>query len=155
MEAMDSIQSVVRAVRNVRAMTMVGERMPLAATVVAKRPADREMLARHHATCSTIAFLSRLDVVEAAERPPASAVAVAGAIEVYVPLSADVDLSKLKDVLEKRLAKGKSGLEGIDKKLANEAFVAKADPAVVAAERQRREELRLENELIARNLAGM
>jgi valyl-tRNA synthetase len=155
MEAMESIQSVVRAVRNVRAMTMVGERTPLAATVVAKRASDRELLTRHQKTCSTIAFLSQITVVESASRPPASAVAVAGAVEVFVPLSADVDLSKLKDVLDKRLIKGKTALEGVDKKLANESFVSKADPQVVAAERARREEIRLENELIARNLAGM
>ncbi|HTF89658.1 MAG TPA: valine--tRNA ligase [Planctomycetota bacterium] len=155
MEAMESIQALVRAVRNVRAMTMVGERAPLAALVVAKRASDRELLTRHQKTATTIAFLSELRVVESAERPPASAVAVAGAIEVFVPLSSDVDLSKLKDVLERRLAKGKSALEAVDKKLANAAFVEKADAQIVAAERQRREEIRLENELIARNLAGM
>jgi len=154
-EAMESIQSVVRAVRNVRALTMLGERTPLAATVVAKRPADLQLLTRHQSTCTTIAFLSELKVVESAVRPPASAVAVAGAIEVIVPLSAEVDLSKLKDVLDKRLAKGRAGIESVDRKLANAAFVEKADPQVVAAERQRREELVLENELIARNLAGM
>ncbi|MBK8178308.1 MAG: valine--tRNA ligase [Planctomycetes bacterium] len=154
-EAMETIQSVVRAVRNVRALTMLAEKAPLSATVVAKRPADRELLQRHQATCKTIAYLSQVEVVETATRPPASAVAVAGAIEVIVPLSADVDLTKLREVLLRRLAKGQAGVEALDKKLANQAFVAKADPAVVAAERARREELVLENELIARNLAGM
>ena len=144
-----------RAVRNVRALTMLGERTPLSATVVAKRPTDRAMLVQHQRTAATIAFLSDITVAESAARTPGSAVAVAGAIEVVVQLTSDVDLTKLRDVLEKRLVKGKAGLEAIDRKLANAAFVEKADPAIVAAERSRRAELQLENDLIARNLAGM
>jgi valyl-tRNA synthetase len=53
------------------------------------------------------------------------------------------------------LAKGSAGIEGVDRKLNNAGFLEKADPAVVLAERQRRQEMVLENELIARNLAGM
>ena len=42
----------------------------------------------------------------------------------------------------------------MDKKLANKNFVERADPEVVEAERQRMDELRLEKELLERNLAG-
>jgi valyl-tRNA synthetase len=154
-EAMNLIQDVVRAVRNVRALTMLGERTPLPATVVAVRDSDRAVLTRHRETCRNIAYLSSVEVVASAARPPASAVAVAGTIEVIVPLSEDVDLSKLREVLERRLAKGSAGIEGVDRKLNNAGFLEKADPAVVLAERQRRQEVVLENELIARNLAGM
>ncbi len=155
MQSMETIQSLVRAVRNVRALTMLGERTPLAATIVAKDGADRQVLTQHQNTCKTIAFLSEITVAESASRPPASAVAVAGTIEVIVQLTSDVDLSKLKDVLEKRLAKGKSGIEALERKLSNAAFVERADPGIVAGERARLQEIRVENELIARNLAGM
>ena len=42
----------------------------------------------------------------------------------------------------------------VEKKLANENFVKRADPEVVEAERERQGELTLELELLNRNLAG-
>ena len=81
---MDLIQDVVRAVRNLRALTMLGERMPLDAIIVAKRAADRALLSKHLNSCRTIAFLSEARVLESAARPPGSVVAVAGAVEVIV-----------------------------------------------------------------------
>ena len=51
-----------------------------------------------------------------------------------------------------RLAKLDGGLRGIDAKLGNEAFLAKADPDVVASERDRREELVRSRDALLRNL---
>ncbi len=154
-EQMDVIQTLVRAVRNVRALTMVDGRKPLAATVCAPRAAERDVLAEHDASARALAFLSDLTVVERAERPPSSAVAVAGAMEVIVPLGADVDLAKLKETLGQRVDKLRNGIAGIDKKLANPSFVERADPDIVEGERTRRAEMGLELELLERNLAGL
>ena len=93
--------------------------------------------------------------VERSERPPKSAVAVAGGVEAFVLLGEDVDLEKLRDVLARRLEKLVKGLEGLDKKLSNQGFLTRADPEVVAGERARREELALERDLLARNLEGL
>jgi valyl-tRNA synthetase len=89
-----------------------------------------------------------------AERPPNSAVAVAGALEAFVVLGADVDLEKLKDVLDKRAQKVRQGIGASDAKLANAKFLERADPDVVEEERTRRGEMALELELLERNLAG-
>jgi valyl-tRNA synthetase len=88
------------------------------------------------------------------ERPKASAVAVVGGVEAIVRLGEGVDLGKLKDVLQRRAEKVRAGMAGIDVKLANPAFLERADPEVVAEERARREELVLEQSLLERNLAG-
>jgi len=48
----------------------------------------------------------------------------------------------------------KSGMAGVDAKLANAAFLERADPEVVVEERARREELVLELSLLERNIAG-
>lgn len=152
---MEVVQTVVRAVRNVRALTMVDDRKPLAALVAAPREAEREVLLRHEESARALAFLERLEVVESAERPPSSAVAVAGALEVIVPLGPDVDLDKLKGTLAGRVEKLKKNVAGLDGKLGNPKFVERADPDVVQAERERREELGLELELLERNLAGL
>jgi valyl-tRNA synthetase len=152
---MGVIQDLVRAVRAVRALTMIGEKKPLVATIAAPREAERRVLAEHAATVRALAFLDSFELVEQSERPPESAVAVAGAVEAFVHLGGEVDLDKLREVLERRLEKQRQALAAVDKKLGNAQFVERADPDVVAAERARREELRLELELLERNLGGL
>jgi len=152
---MELVQETVRAVRRVRALTMVGERKPLPTLVSAPRAEDRDVLERHARIARDLGFLESLEIVESAERPPHSAVSIAGAMEVFVPLPEDVDLAKLKGVLEGRLKKLEGGLVGLEKKLSNENFVAKADPDVVQGERDRLEEMKLEKELLGRNLEGL
>jgi len=149
------IQGVVGAVRSVRALTMVGERKPLRALVCAPRDAERSVLAEHGAAAKALGFLETFDLRASATRPPSSACAVHGGIEVFVELGADVDLEKLRGVLAGRRDKLEKSIEQVQGKLANASFVERADPEVVAAERARRDELVLERELLARNLAGL
>jgi valyl-tRNA synthetase len=149
------IQDLVGAVRGVRALTMVGERNPLRAVIAAPRPEERRVLEEHARSARALAFLESFELVERAERPPRSAVAVAGGIEAFVLLSEDVDLGKLRDVLARRVEKLVAGLGALDKKLENVGFLSRAEPEVVAAERARRAELVLERELLERNLAGL
>ena len=151
---MELLQDMVRCVRRVRALTMVGERKPLVAVACVPRQAERAVLERHAGIARRIGFLAELSIAEKAERPENSAVSVAGGIEVFVGLGDEVDFAKLKEVLVNRAAKVDKGIEGTERKLANKNFVERADPEVVEAERQRMDELRLEKELLERNLAG-
>jgi valyl-tRNA synthetase len=149
------IQDVIGAVRNVRALTMVGEKKLLRATIAAPREFERRVLEQHAHLVRALAFLESYELVERTARPPHSAVAVASGVEVFVQLDADVDLDKLKPVLRGRLDKLAKTIEQVDAKLANANFVSRADPEVVDAERARRAELVLERELLERNLAGL
>jgi len=151
---MQVLQDLVGAVRQVRNLTSLGERQPLVARIAAKRPLEREVLQRHSETVRQLAHLSECSVDASVERPPASAVAVVGGIEAVVLLGEGVDLGKLKDVLQRRAEKVKGGMAAVDAKLANAAFLERADPEVVAEERARREELVLELSLLERNIAG-
>ncbi|HEV8113304.1 MAG TPA: valine--tRNA ligase [Planctomycetota bacterium] len=152
---MQTIQDLVRAVRSVRLLTGIAERKPLAAHVAAPRAAERGVLERHAATVKALAFLESCEVREAIARPPNSAVAVAGALEAFVPLSEDVDLEKLRESLSRRAEKVRTGIAGSDAKLANAAFVERADPEIVAEERARRAEMATELALLEKNVAGL
>jgi len=151
---MQVLQDVVSAVRQVRNLTSLGERQPLQARIAAPRAAERDVLTRHAATVRALAHLSECEIAASVERPKASAVAVAGGIEVVVLLGEGVDLGKLKDVLQRRAEKVRAGIAAIDSKLGNAAFVERADPEIVAEERARRDELVLELSMLERNLAG-
>ncbi len=152
---MDVVQEMVHAVRAIRALTTIGDRKPLTATVAAPRDVERKAIEEHAASIKSLAFLETLDVHASAERPAASAVAVASGAEVFVPLGAEVDLVKLGKTLEGRVDKLKKGIGAVEKKLGNENFVSRADPEVVEAERARREEMTHELDLLERNLLGL
>ena len=149
------LQELVRAVRNIRALTTLGERKPLAAIVVAPGERERAVLTASAPRARALAVLASLEVTAAASRPPSSAVGIAAGLEVFVPLEGEVDLGGLAETLERRAAKLEKGLDATRKKLANEGFLAGADPDVVTAERERLAEMERELELLRRNLEGL
>ena len=154
-ERMALLQELVRAVRNIRSVTMVGEKKPLDAIVNAPSAADRAVLSELEAAATNLGFLNSLVIADNPTRPASSAVGVAGGLEVFVPLGADVDLDKLVAALDQRVVKTQKLKEGTAKKLSNQAFVERADPEIVEAERERLNELGVELELLERNLAGL
>jgi valyl-tRNA synthetase len=80
--------------------------------------------------------------------------AVTTEAEIYVPLEGVIDIDKEKDRLDKQIAKLSKELEGKRRKLSNKDFVEKANPEVVAEQRQIKEELesKLEKLLKAREM---
>jgi valyl-tRNA synthetase len=152
---MQTIQDFVRAVRSARLLAGIGERKPLDARVAAPREAERDVLERHATTVQSLAFLQAMSVAATAERPQAAAVAVSGTIEAFLPLGDDVDLEKLRESLASRSEKVRKGIESCDAKLANAAFVERADPQIVEEERGRRAEMALELALLEKNVAGL
>ncbi len=152
---MQVIQDLVRAVRQVRNLTTIGERKSLVARIASRNAGDRAVLTEHEATVRALAFLESYEVGETFPRPPNSATAVAGSIEAFVTLPGEVDLAKLKEVLQRRAEKSRAGIAQVRAKLANASFVERADPGIVAEERTRLCELETELELLERNIAGL
>jgi valyl-tRNA synthetase len=68
-------------------------------------------------------------------------VALAKLGAIYLPLAGLIDVRAEVDRLQIELAKGRGFLHAIDAKLANDAFVSKAPPAIVAQQRAKRGEL--------------
>ncbi|MCB9915828.1 MAG: valine--tRNA ligase [Planctomycetes bacterium] len=149
------IQEVVRAVRQVRMLTQLGERTPIRAQIATTTAAQRRALEEHAAAVRAMAWLESYEVGEGLTRPASCVSAVAGSIQVFVPLGDEVDLGALRDVMQKRSAKLDGQLQGLLKKLENPRFVESADPALVQADRERRTELELELSMLQENLAGM
>jgi len=97
---------------------------------------------RHEAA---IKRLARVDSIEPADvAPKGAAQIVAGEATVCLPLGNLIDLVAEKARIEKTVAKTEGEMDRIGKKLANEKFVANADPEVVAAERERFAELEVQ-----------
>ncbi len=89
--------------------------------------------------------LARADKIEItdAEPPKGAAQIVLDEATIFVPLTGVIDIAQERARLSKELGKAKGEAERIEKKLGNEQFLAKANPEVVAEQRQKLEEFNL------------
>ncbi len=154
--AFDLLRGAVRALRNLRALLDLPTSARPDAEVRLERSEDAAALAPH---AELLAFLAGMGAVVVAaddgSRPEGRGTDVFEGGAVFLPYGAEADLGKLRDSLARKLAKVEKGLAAVERKLANERFVANADPEVVAGERERRDELAREAEVLRTNLDAL
>ena len=138
--AMEAVKDAISAVRARRAEMNVPPSKKAKMIVVTETPELYE--AGKH-------FIMRLayanEVVVSKVQPDSIAgmvTVVTHNANVYMPLAELVDFEKELARIAKEKEKAKANLEQIERKLANEGFVAKAPEAVVNAERERAAKLR-------------
>lgn len=138
--ARDEMGWVVRLISEIRAMRSEMN-VPVAAHIAAflKDPAPITVarLDRHRAL---ILRLARLETIAplSGEVPAGSAQDVLDEATVVLPLAGVIDLDQERARLTKEIGKWDSEIGKIDKKLANQQFLAKAPAEVVAEQRERR-----------------
>ncbi len=145
---MDHAKEVVNGVRGVRAHKQIAPKVALKLeTAGALDP--REVAA--------IMKLANLEAVEAVEAKSAgSAVFMVGSQEFGVPMeAAGVDVEAERAKLQKELDYQRGFLAGVEKKLANERFVAGAPAAVVDAERRKQADARARIAVLTASLAAL
>jgi len=148
------VRSVVVAVRNIRNKFQVPPSTPLKILIKTNGPMPHdwqevEWLIRN------LGGVEALEAGPEVDKPPRSAAEVVGGAEVYVPLAGLIDLAAERKRLEERIAKERKFLAGIEKKLTNESFVAKAPPEVVERDRARADEVRKAVQALEANLADL
>jgi valyl-tRNA synthetase len=137
---------IVDAIRNIRGEMNIPFKVVLEDVEIGSLDREaaatvREELARIHRLANV-----RDAVVHAGGAPPskrpASAAAVGAGFEVRVGLAGAVDVAAETARISKDIEKVEQDLAGIERKLANPSFVAKAPPEVVEKDRARADELR-------------
>jgi valyl-tRNA synthetase len=133
---------LVTGIRSARSEMNVppGATAPL--VVVGANGVTQERLARHDAAIKRLARVETITVAE--EAPKGAAQIVVGEATACLPLGSLIDLSAEKARIEKAIAKVDQEMARIAGKLNNEKFVANANPEVVAAERERYQELEVQ-----------
>lgn len=138
---MNVLMDIVRAIRNVRAEQHVEPGRRIAAVLQAAE-GRHELLHRAAPYIRNLARVEQLDIRPAGTPPPAQSIAaVAGRVELFVPLAGLVDIEQEVARLRKELEDTDKQLAGVDGRLANPNFVNKAPAPVVAKARQQRDEL--------------
>ena len=128
---------LVTAIRSVRSEMNIPGGSKTDLVLVGGTPETDERLERHGAA---IRQLARVDGISTADKAPASSAQVlVGEATAALPLVGVIDFDAEQKRLEKEIAKICDEIGRLDKKLANQGFIAKAPDEVVAAEREKRE----------------
>jgi valyl-tRNA synthetase len=136
---MDWLVRLISSIRAVRAELNVppSARVPL---LVRGAAADtKRRLATHQDIILTLARAASVHAVDEAESK-GSVQMVVDEATILLPLAEIVDLAQERTRLTREIGKLSDDIDKVEKKLANQAFVAKAPPEVVDEQRERRDE---------------
>lgn len=131
---------LVSGIRSVRAEMNVPPSAKAPLVLVGANAGTRERAARHDPAIRRLARVSEVAFADGA--PKGAAQIVTGEATACLPLGELIDLKAEEARLSKALAKVTDESGKIEKKLANEKFVANAPEEIVAAEREKLSELR-------------
>ena len=131
---METLQAVVRAARNLRAELGLTPKQKAEICLVAPA-SSKALLEQNRPMLEALSLAEPLTIGES--RPGKALSQGVGELEVFLPFPPDFDLSREVKRLEAEIAEARKFAEGTERKLANQAFVDKAKPEVVAKERER------------------
>jgi len=138
-----TMQELISGIRNIKAQYGVSPGQDIS-TLLILEPALVGPVESHRDYFAKLARVHDLTISTDAKRPPASASAVVGRNQVFVPLEGMIDLEVERERLRKEIeGKGKF-VRAQQGKLSNENFVGRAPAAVVEKERVKLEEAKEE-----------
>ncbi len=151
---MDVVSRAIDGARSVRGETALPPNQRVPIVLLARDPQVLGLLAKHARAFQQLALASQVTLLgPEAKRPAQAAVHVEPEVEVHLPLAGLIDFAEEKKRVEKELQKLEAEVAGLEKRLGNEGFVARAPREVVEKDRARADELRGKKDKLARHLA--
>ncbi|MGN6582532.1 MAG: valine--tRNA ligase [Rhizobiaceae bacterium] len=132
---------LVSGIRSVRTEMNVPPAATAPLVLVGANDETRQRVARHEAALARLARVSGVSLADIA--PKGAAQIIIWEATACLPLGDIVDLKAEAARLKKEVARTADEIERIERKLANEKFVANAPEEIVAAEREKAEDYRL------------
>ncbi|MCG6658605.1 valine--tRNA ligase [Halomonas campisalis] len=143
------LKGVIVAVRNIRAEMNIAPGKPLDVLLTKGSAEDQARLTANHRFLAKLAKLESVAWLDDPSEAPLSATQLVGEMEVLVPMADLIDKEAELARLAKEIDKQDKLIGGIEKKLGNESFVAKAPEAVVEKERGKLKEFQTTRNLLA------
>jgi len=151
-ERIDKIQVVIRALRDIRSKYNKAPSERFAASVNA--PGDiSDVLNANSGLVRQMAGLNEFEASETAGPPQNAAATIAGQMQIYLHQAIDAEAERAR--LNKQRAQVEGAKKSVEAKLANENFVTRAKPEVVAQAREKLAELAEQLETIEKHLAEL
>jgi valyl-tRNA synthetase len=135
--AMHWVQSFISAIRTIRSEMNVAPSLQLTVLCRHGTKAQHSYLNQNLTLISYLAKINTLKIIEAQEKVPMCATALAGEMEILLPMSGLIDKAAETQRLTKELGKLNAELAKVQGKLNNAQYLAKAPEAIVSKEQQR------------------
>ena len=142
------LKGVIIAVRNIRAEMNIAPGKPLDVLLTKGKPEDAERLESNRHFLAKLAKLESATWLANPDDAPLCATQLVGDMEVLVPMADLIDKDAELNRLAKEIDKQDKLIGGIEKKLDNEGFIAKAPEAVVEKERGKLAEFQAAKQLL-------
>ena len=142
------LKGVIIAVRNIRAEMNIAPGKPLDVLLTKGKPEDAQRLNDNRHFLAKLAKLESATWLVNPDDAPLSATQLVGDMEVLVPMADLIDKDTELKRLAKEIEKQDKLIGGIEKKLGNEGFIAKAPEAVVEKERAKLAEFQAAKKLL-------
>lgn len=136
------LKAVITGIRTIRGEAKIKPSQDIPLLLQGGNTADKDNATQAENMLGRLANVTSIEWLSDGEKAPLNALSLVGDLKVMVPLAGLIDLEAERGRIGKEVDKAQQELEKIDKKLSNEAFVAKAPAAVVNKDRERAAELR-------------
>ena len=135
------LKAVITGIRTIRGEANIKPSQAIPLLLQDGSGADKDNAAQAENMLRRLANVTSIEWLDDGAQAPLNALSLVGDLKVMVPLAGLIDLDAERGRIGKEVDKAQQELEKIDKKLSNEAFVAKAPEAVVNKDRERAAEL--------------
>ena len=151
---MEFVFRAIDGARSVRGEVNLPPNQRVPMVLVVRDEGVRALLEKHARAFQQLANAGTVTLLGPGDRRPAkAAVHVEAEVEVHLPLEGLIDFAEEQKRVAKELQKLEGELLGIQKRLGNEGFVARAPRDVVEKDRARADELRGKQHKLSRHLA--
>jgi len=150
-DSMDLLQQIVTSIRAIRSQLNIPPKKR-AAVYIANSESFKEVILSFDEVIKMLAGVNLISFICNEERPSKSATAVIKNMELFIPLEGLIDIDLEINRLSKRIDKLKKHILVSEKKLSNKNFIANAPENIITHEKEKMVQLKLEKELLKKNL---
>ena len=135
-QEMESVQEIIRGIRNARVEAEVEPSRFIEAIIVAKNKPAIEALAASMSTLARVRPLTIFGADEQRPRPDRAKILVLKGAEVFLPLAGMIDIEAERKRLEEEISQSRIEIARLERKLTQGEFLTKAPAYVIAREQE-------------------
>jgi valyl-tRNA synthetase len=155
---MEFVQRCIESLRNIRGEMSIAPSKEIQVKIRfhnKRRASSIQKYAQYFARLARVNSIEPLPNGQVGKKLKASASAVVDGEEIFVPLEGIIDLRVERERIQKEITRVRTMLEGVQKKLANRDFLAKAPKEVVENERMKLENFEITLEKLEKNYRNL
>ena len=154
-DEMKYIQDSISAVRNLRKQVNIPPSKEVTVAISASSKDQIDLLKKYEKYFIKLAKVEDMTIEMNLEKPESAVATVVEDTEIYLLLSGLVDLAEERKKLQKQIDKLSKELNGIERKLSNQKFLAKAPEKIVKKEKEKYDEVKTKLDKTKEILSGL